>query len=201
MSCRSNRRSASASYRCKTTGKASLNALPRLMLDKELMNQEEKKRVKEAEKLADRDAALREAQLKQLMDEAAREADKTRKAMVGEELKQTIDLRQRLAQEQKRAEFLRDQENLESVMRQKAAAEQAELEKKRVQREMLFAGIDQSRRQKLLRDEAERAREQEVEERAKNNHTYFSGHDQRQREYQERLRNFEEQQRRVRDNY
>lgn len=37
------------------------NLCARLILDKELMNQEEKKRMKEVEKMADRDMALREA--------------------------------------------------------------------------------------------------------------------------------------------
>jgi len=52
-----------------------------------------------------------------MMDEATREADKVRKAMVGEQLKQTIDQKQRMIQEQKRAEFLKDQENLSNALR------------------------------------------------------------------------------------
>jgi hypothetical protein len=47
-----------------------------------------------------------------MMDEAAKEAERQRKLMVGEQLKTHIDQRNRILQDQKRQEQMKDYENL-----------------------------------------------------------------------------------------
>ena len=55
------------------------------------MQQEEKKRIRELEKLVDRDNVQREAELRKQLENAQRDVEKQRKFMVGEELKNSID--------------------------------------------------------------------------------------------------------------
>lgn len=52
-----------------------------------------------------------------------------------------------------------------------------------------------------MRDENQRMQDMNDEEKAKNNYTYFNGYDQRQNDLQNRLKQFEENQRRARENY
>ncbi len=56
-----------------------------------------------------------------------------------------------------------------------------------MQKDMMYNDIDESRRLKLMKDEQERLKEIEAEERAKQNHTYFRGYDQRQKQLQDRM--------------
>ena len=81
-------------------------------------------------------------------------------------------------------EQMKDYETLQNAMRQKEFAEQAELEKKRMQKDMMFTDINESRRMRLQKDDQIRQQDYEAELRAKNNSTYFNGYDQRQNENQ-----------------
>eukprot|EP00347_Sterkiella_histriomuscorum_P002848 403366567 len=172
-----------------------------LALDKELQQQEDKKRVRELEKLVDRDNVQRESELRRLIENSQKEQEKQRKLMMGEQIKQTIDQKQKSLQEQRRLEQIKDYETLQNAMRQKEMAEQAEQDKKRMQKEILFADINQSRRMRLQKDDQLRQIDYEADEKAKNNYSYFNGYDQRQNDIQNRMKNFEDQQKRMRDNY
>lgn len=46
-----------------------------------------------------------------------------------------------------------------------------------MQKDMMSNDIDQSRKQRMLKDEQERLKDIEAEEKAKSNHTYFRGYD------------------------
>ncbi|CDW73158.1 UNKNOWN [Stylonychia lemnae] len=170
-------------------------------LEKELQQQEDKKRILEMEKIVDRDNVQKEAQYVKMIEEAQKELERQKKQSMSEQLKMTIDQKNKAVQDMRRQEQQRDYENIQNALRQKEMLDQADLEKRRMQKELLLMDNNQSRRMRQIKDEQQKYLDMEAEERAKNNLTYFSGYEQRLNENQIRLKQFDENQRRIRENY
>ncbi|CDW74298.1 UNKNOWN [Stylonychia lemnae] len=171
----------------------------RLILDKELQNNEERKKMVSYEKIEEKEQLLRNQEERLRQEELQREMERQRRMQVGDAQKLAIAQRQKEQQRIKNQEILFEQERIQNLMLVQDRESQLEAEKKRMIRESMSQNIDQSRRVKLLNEENQKqiTQMQDVSQ----GMASLQINDNYKNQVQERMRLFEENQRRIAQTY
>eukprot|EP00347_Sterkiella_histriomuscorum_P016860 403351572 len=169
------------------------------MLEKELHNQGEKKKMAIYEKNGEKEQLMRDVEEKRLREEMQREQEKQRRQQVGDAQKQAIELKQRKIQEEKRMQMQLDQENVQNQLLHQERMSQQEAEKRRMMRESLSQNLDQSRRLRVMNEDNQRVIKdmQDVTQGLSS----LNIQDNYKTQLQDRMRQFDDIQRRAAQNY